>query len=559
MGNFVRVRWAAIGAALALLAGGGTLAVVRAASSGGRSVFVPITPCRLLDTRKAPDNVGPRNTPIGAGESLTVQVRGTNGNCTIPTDATAIVMNTTAVGPTAASFVTLFPDDVERPLAANLNTVPGGAPTPNLVTVALSATGAIKIFNLAGNVDVIGDITGFYAPEATSGGPAGSTGPAGPAGTNGAPGAQGPVGIGSANLGQIVNSVDPGLGSGRYASMAIGIDGLPIISEQDSVATHLKIVHCTNTACGTKDAPSTIDAANSTGQFSSIAIGIDGVPIIAYYADAAKDLKVVHCTRVDCSSSEAPVTVDATGADVGSFAAITVGSDGLPIIAYADLASGNLKILHCTTVNCSQHDAPRIVTLLSTATYSIGIVIGADGFPFIVHSGVISTDAVTAVHCTNVSCSAGVQTVGQGIGATASVTIGRSGFPVIALFDGGSAQLKMKACSEALCSTGAYIQVDPAAGASSSIAIGTDGLPLIASLDDSGSPKLHVDHCHDLNCTAVDLRTFEAVTDVAGLQNTPSLRIGVDGMPIVAYRGGASSTLRVLHCSNVRCVPFVRP
>jgi hypothetical protein len=30
-------------------------------------------------------------------------------------------------------------------------------------------------------------------------------------------------------------------------------------------------------------------------------------------------------------------------------------------------------------------------------------------------------------------------------------------------------------------------------------------------------------------------------------------------MPIVAYRGGASSTLRVLHCSNVRCVPFVRP
>ena len=39
-----------------------------AASSGERAVFVPITPCRLFDTRPGSDNVGPKNFPMLAGE-----------------------------------------------------------------------------------------------------------------------------------------------------------------------------------------------------------------------------------------------------------------------------------------------------------------------------------------------------------------------------------------------------------------------------------------------------------------------------------------------------------
>ena len=53
-------------------------------TSGSRAIYVPITPCRLFDTRPAPQNVGPRATPIGQGETFTLQVRGANGNCNIP-------------------------------------------------------------------------------------------------------------------------------------------------------------------------------------------------------------------------------------------------------------------------------------------------------------------------------------------------------------------------------------------------------------------------------------------------------------------------------------------
>ena len=158
-----RVRWAALGALVAAAIGTGTLALV-SAGGGTASAFVPITPCRLLDTRST-SPVGPRSTPINPGESLTVQVTGSNGSCVIPATATAIVINVTVVSPSAAGYITLFPADVALPNASNLNFAAGQNPTPNLVTVSLSSVGALKIFNAAGTVNVLGDIAGYYQPD----------------------------------------------------------------------------------------------------------------------------------------------------------------------------------------------------------------------------------------------------------------------------------------------------------------------------------------------------------------------------------------------------------
>jgi len=158
----MRVRWAAIGAAIAVTLGGGALGVVRATSSSGeRAVFVPIAPCRLFDTR-ASDNIGSRSSPIGVGETFTQQVHGTNGNCTVPSDAVGVAMNVTTVNGTAASFLTIWPEDAAKPLASSLNWIPGAPPTPNKVDVKLSATGAISLFNKSGSVDVLADVVGYY-------------------------------------------------------------------------------------------------------------------------------------------------------------------------------------------------------------------------------------------------------------------------------------------------------------------------------------------------------------------------------------------------------------
>src|SRR3954470_18518049 len=174
-----------IGAVVSVLAGG-VITVVAINNAGAASVassVTPITPCRLVDTRAA-THVGERTGALGQGETITLNVVGTHGNCTIPSGATGIVSNVTIANPTASGFLTLFPADVALPVASNLNWVAGQAPTPNQVSVGLSASGALSVFNNAGTVEVIIDIIAYLAPGAGAAGPPGVAGP---------PGAPGPV------------------------------------------------------------------------------------------------------------------------------------------------------------------------------------------------------------------------------------------------------------------------------------------------------------------------------------------------------------------------------
>ncbi len=159
----IRTRWAAVGAAVAITLGAGGLGVANATlDSGERTSFVPITPCRLLDTRSGVDNVGPRSTPIGPGEELVVAARGAQGDCNLPAGATGIVANVTAVGATSQTNVRLYPAGAATPTTSNLNPTPGERPTPNSVTTDLDDDGEFAIFNSRGTVDLFVDVVGYY-------------------------------------------------------------------------------------------------------------------------------------------------------------------------------------------------------------------------------------------------------------------------------------------------------------------------------------------------------------------------------------------------------------
>lgn len=119
------------------------------------STFVPTTPCRLIDTRD------PGEVAFGPGETRTMSTHGSNGECTIPTTAVALSMNVTTVDPTAPTFLTFWPEG-SRPVASSMNPFPGEPPTPNGISVQVSATGTFQAFNLAGDVDVVIDIDGYY-------------------------------------------------------------------------------------------------------------------------------------------------------------------------------------------------------------------------------------------------------------------------------------------------------------------------------------------------------------------------------------------------------------
>ena len=77
-----------------------------------------------------------------------------------------MVLNVTAVGPSAASYLTAWPTGETMPTASNLNYSTGQV-VPNLVVVKVGAGGKVSLFNAAGAVNVLADVVGWFgAPPA---------------------------------------------------------------------------------------------------------------------------------------------------------------------------------------------------------------------------------------------------------------------------------------------------------------------------------------------------------------------------------------------------------
>ena len=125
----------------------------------------PLTPARLLDTRAGAATVDARFAAIGAlpaRTTLDIAIAGRGG--VPPSGAGAVVLNVTAVAPGAPGYLTVWPSASARPVASNLNFVPGQI-IPNLVIAALGSDGKVSLFNgSAGSTDIVIDVCGWLPP-----------------------------------------------------------------------------------------------------------------------------------------------------------------------------------------------------------------------------------------------------------------------------------------------------------------------------------------------------------------------------------------------------------
>ena len=158
-GHLWRSRWAAIGAAVAVTLGGGTLHLAGATDSEPSGI-VSITPARVVDTR-----VG-----LGFGDRIEsrapelLQVTGSvatpSGDQTVvPVGATGVLLNITAVLPGAPGFISVRPAGTPGdPETSSLNFEIGEV-RPNAVFVALPTSGPH-----AGQIEVTYDAYGAFGP-----------------------------------------------------------------------------------------------------------------------------------------------------------------------------------------------------------------------------------------------------------------------------------------------------------------------------------------------------------------------------------------------------------
>ena len=88
---------------------------------------------------------------------------------------------------------------------------------------------------------------------------------------------------------------------GQYTSSSIGIDGLGVISYYDSSGSNLdlKVAHCIDVACSAATS-TTVDSPGTVGWYTSLAIGADGLPLVTYRDVGGTAVKVAHCPNVFC-------------------------------------------------------------------------------------------------------------------------------------------------------------------------------------------------------------------------------------------------------------------
>jgi len=126
----------------------------RRAGGGVAPGFFTLTPCRLLDTRTQPGG------PIAAGAVREVAVSG----CSVPSTATSVAINVTALGSTSRGDVAVYA--VDPPTVANSIVSFGlGAVRANNAIAPISATGTLKIkptLSTLATPHVVVDVVGYF-------------------------------------------------------------------------------------------------------------------------------------------------------------------------------------------------------------------------------------------------------------------------------------------------------------------------------------------------------------------------------------------------------------
>lgn len=174
----LRIRWAAIGAAIAVSLGGGvTLFAQAGAAPATSSTFVSVSPIRVLDTRDAVVLwAGPFVTGVPHDVKVTGVIPTSSGTQTVmPSGATGVVLNVTVVNSSADGYVSVRPADaIGAPQTSNIN-FEARKTVANSITVNLPTSGpdagtfevwfdSMGVANAT--ADILVDVTGYYTANA---------------------------------------------------------------------------------------------------------------------------------------------------------------------------------------------------------------------------------------------------------------------------------------------------------------------------------------------------------------------------------------------------------
>lgn len=335
------------------------------------SYYTPVSPVRILDTRKG---IGvPTVAKVPANGTLSLKIAGVAG---VPqTGLRAVALNVTVVNPTQTGYITAYPADATPPTTSNLDFTPGRT-FANSVIVKVGANGSVSFKNgSGGTVDLVADLAGYYSDDSTYGYT--SVSPIRLLDTRKSASTIAANGVHKLYVGNYTGAAAVALNvtvtnpkQGGYLTAYPDGENRPVVSNLDFMAGQT----IANQVIVKVGADGYVDFANTSAGSTDLIVDIDGY----FRSGSGSFFTPITPTRawdvetVGIGTTDVPIGYDAGSSDLwglrgGSIAAnLTVAdpSDGGYLSAYPDDAT--------TTPTISALDFPANQTVTNAATVTLG-------------------------------------------------------------------------------------------------------------------------------------------------------------------------------------------
>lgn len=350
---------------------------------------------------------------------------------------------------------------------------------------------------------------------------------------------------------------DPVNSVGDSLSLAVPSDGLPVMSYWDNTAGALKVAKCVDAACRGTPTITVVDDEGNLGRYTSIAIGADGLPIISYVDQPQAILRVAKCLDAACTSTTRTTIIDLAGSSLFN-TAIAVPSDGLPVIGFN--ANNALRVAKCSNAACTSS-----LMVIADSDFGAGedvsIAIGADDLPVFSYrlAGALRVLKCGLADCSGTNTLTNADDPANDVGYDSAIAVSNNGFPLVAYRDITAGGLKYIRCGNAACSSGNNIVTIPTPAGNAvytiDLVVGPDGMPVISYYQD-GDQALRIIRCATLRCEfGLTTSTIEGAKSQLIFGGSHALALGQDGLPVVAYGAFSAGTnsVKFAKCGSRSC------
>lgn len=325
--------------------------------------------------------------------------------------------------------------------------------------------------------------------------------------------------------------------------VAVGTDGLPLVAYQDRTA--LRIARCADAACSSATLTVVDGSVLNTDGLLAFTVPPDGRGLFVYWTAQFDRLMTARCSDAACTSASTAILEQAV--TLRGRPSVAIGADGLPLVAY--IAGGSspyaVRAAHCADAACASSTTATVATVYGqSAPVDTDVAIGTDGLGLIAYAGSATNAEKNAfvAHCSDAACSTATTAVApDGLLFRVdrpSIEIGADGRGLLAYrpYDGVPPtppflpEVHVRRCADTTCTSLAAVQGLPTTHEGEPAGLGMAAVP-------GGRPWIaHARYAGQVVATCTD-DTCAAYTEacLVGRADRLSVVRGGDGQPVTAF------------------------